>query len=523
MKTVVIILIVLTGLLMANKKDSVDYVFPDTIVVTGSRIPTKINEVTRSVSVINKEMIETLPVHDIDDILKTSAVEVNERGMGNVQADLSVRGSTFNQVSVLWDGININDPQTGHFFANIPAPFSAVERVEIISGGNSALYGAQAFGGIVSFIPAKFEKTGINAYYNRGSFNTAQTGVNLGYKSGKVSFGNYFEYQESDGIIDELEYKTVNNFMYASINFDKSFHKIGLGYQEKEFGALDFYAPTNSFEENKSVFLYMKNKYNLNQRFYIDLNLHYRFHKDEFILLQNNPLYYKNNHKTNKIGGDFNIYYKLNQQITVVSGLSYGRDHINSKGIWKEKEVWVLGKRNRINKSIYSEGRYRSGRLLLNAGYRLDYNSFYSYVNSPSFDAAYFLNSKFKVRASYSHSYRAPDFTELYYRDDYNVGNVNLKTEKSDNYEIGIDYFDKHTKINLTYFLMDQLNPIDWISKKSDGSSPFYAENFSNLKNSGIEFKLSQKLSRVSINALYQYLNFADIKQKGKYFTTFTK
>ena len=523
MGRVIILILLSISFVFGANTDSIKYVLPDTVVVTGSRIPVKITEVTRSVSVIDKEMIKTLPIQDIDDILKISAVEVNERGMGNVQADLSIRGSTFNQVSILWDGININDPQTGHFFANIPAPFSAVERVEVISGGNSALYGAQAFGGIINFIPTHFEKNELNGFINKGSFNTLQTGANFGFKSGNLSFGDYFEFQESDGIIDELEYKTINNFMYASINFDKSFHKIGFGYQKKEFGALDFYAPTDSFEENKSVFLYMKNKYNLNQKLYLDFNWHYRFHKDKFILLKNNPLYYTNNHKTNKIGGDFNIYYKLNHQITIVSGLSYGHDHIHSKGIRGGAEVWALGEHNRVNKAVYTEGRYRSNRFLLNAGYRLDYNSFYNYVNSPSIDAGYFLNSHVKVRASYSHSYRAPDYTELYYVGGGNFGNENLKSEKSDNYEIGIDYFDKNTKFNLTYFYMNQFNLIDWVAQQQDSVMTFKAQNFNHIYNSGIEYKFSQKFKKVYLNVLYQYLNISNKKQESKYLTAFTK
>ena len=92
------------------------------------------------------------PVHDLQDLLKfASAVDVRQRGNNGVQADISIRGSSFDQVLILLNGIQLNDPQTGHHNLNLPVSYD-IDRIEILEGPSARLYGPNAFAGAINII-----------------------------------------------------------------------------------------------------------------------------------------------------------------------------------------------------------------------------------------------------------------------------------------------------------------------------------------------------------------------------------
>ena len=96
----------------------------DEIEVIGQRSPALYSEVSRIVTVITKEEIKRAPVQSIQDLLEyITGVDIRQRGMFGVQADLNIRGSSFDQVLILLNGINISDPHTGHFNLNLPLKF----------------------------------------------------------------------------------------------------------------------------------------------------------------------------------------------------------------------------------------------------------------------------------------------------------------------------------------------------------------------------------------------------------------
>ena len=122
----------------------------DPIVVTGSRIPSLLSELGQSIEVISAEQIKEIPVSTLDEVLKYIAgIDVRQRGAGNVQSDVSIRGSTFEQTLVLIDGMAMNDPQTGHHNMNLPINLDDIERIEIVKGTASRIYGPNAMGGVI--------------------------------------------------------------------------------------------------------------------------------------------------------------------------------------------------------------------------------------------------------------------------------------------------------------------------------------------------------------------------------------
>ena len=124
----------------------------DTLKVeVGSRVSSMLPAATRAVEVIDRERIDMIPARNVAELLRW-ATSVDFMPRSPAQADLSIRGAGFEQVLVLVDGVRVSDRQTGHFDLNVTVPLDRVERVEILRGPASALYGADAVGGVVNIV-----------------------------------------------------------------------------------------------------------------------------------------------------------------------------------------------------------------------------------------------------------------------------------------------------------------------------------------------------------------------------------
>ncbi|MGQ9618227.1 MAG: TonB-dependent receptor [Candidatus Aminicenantia bacterium] len=153
------IIILLLNLPLQFKAEESVRAKEEKVIVVASRIPVKEMDIGRDVIIITKEEIEKLPVRTVQELLKYF-LDFQERGSFGVQADVSIRGSTFQQVLVLLDGVRINDLQTAHHNMDIPVPLESIERIEILNGNGSSLFGADAFGGVINIVtkdPIKVE------------------------------------------------------------------------------------------------------------------------------------------------------------------------------------------------------------------------------------------------------------------------------------------------------------------------------------------------------------------------------
>lgn len=123
------------------------------IVVTAARASTEFSQLLRSLEVIGTEQIENAPAHSVPGLLEDVLdLDVQTRGVYGIQADISIRGGTFEQTLILIDGIKVNDPQTGHHNMDLPLTLMDIERIEVLRGGGSSIYGTSAFGGVVNII-----------------------------------------------------------------------------------------------------------------------------------------------------------------------------------------------------------------------------------------------------------------------------------------------------------------------------------------------------------------------------------
>ena len=148
------------------------------IIVTPSRIPE--GKTLRSVSYIQKSDFDSAFGSSITDYVRSlPSADIRRRSVSGVQADLNVRGSTFEQTAVLINGVRVNDPQTGHHTMDIPFTSMDLERMALLKGGGSALYGPDAFGGVLNIITERPGERKVHAEFSAGRHDYMQGGVSV--------------------------------------------------------------------------------------------------------------------------------------------------------------------------------------------------------------------------------------------------------------------------------------------------------------------------------------------------------
>ena len=182
------------------------------------------------------------------------SIDLQARGPNNIQTDISIRGGTFGQTLVLWNGLRLNDVQTGHFNLDTPVPLESVERVEILKGAGSTLYGSDAVGGVVNFVSQPPEIDEVRLRLSAGNFGVNEQHldislVRLGW-SEEIAADRDF----SSGFRPDRDYR---NLSIASVT-----HHVGrlgatdimLAISDRPYGADQFYGDYPSWERTKSWF-----------------------------------------------------------------------------------------------------------------------------------------------------------------------------------------------------------------------------------------------------------------------------
>ena len=131
----------------------------DEIVVSSGRTPVSISNLSRSISVLTYKDIRNIPANNLNDLLKyVGGIDIRARGTEGVQADIALRGGSFEETLILIDGVKISDPQTGHNSMNLPFSLDNIERIEVLKGEGGRIFGANAFSGAVKHNHKKRQK-----------------------------------------------------------------------------------------------------------------------------------------------------------------------------------------------------------------------------------------------------------------------------------------------------------------------------------------------------------------------------
>ncbi len=495
-------------------KDDVE-VELETIVVTASRIPKTLSETSRSVSVISRDVIDTAPVRNAVGLLDyIPGVDLQSRGpRGSAQADVSIRGSTFEQTAVLIDGVRVNDPQTGHYKLDLPITPNDIERIEVLRGQGSALHGPDAFGGVINIITRRPREKKVAVEGLWGEYATGGGNVSVEYGSQDFGFRASVDRARSDGYRFDTDFDTTTVFIKSTLYRPWGDNSLTLGGIDKEYGAYDFYTPGMDFPSKE----WTRTRYVSyagvidNGGVTIEPKLFYRRHYNRYVLNKSNPSFYQNRHTTESYGGGVQVSFPLGDKRKLAVGGELSGEEIDST---------ALGDRDFTRSAVFAEIETPmiGDALVVNLGGRLDHYSTFGSQWSPAISGRVRLSDSSKLRFSVGRSFRVPTFTDLYYDSPANVGDPDLKPEEAWSYEIGIDYFPENNVVTggVTVFLRDQKDLIDWI-KKPPAAPRWTATNITSAQMSGIEVGTKIKgTDWLTISFDYTYLD-SDVEIEGNY------
>src|ERR1017187_9317098 len=178
--------------------------------------------------------------------------DLRQRAADGVQADLSIRGSSFGQTLVLLNGQRMNDAQSGHHDMDIPVPLEAVSRVEVLRGSGSTMYGSDAVAGAVNIITTPPEGTEIQLRTTFGNFGANQQNVSLAGSAGRVSEQLVAARDFSSGFMPDRDYRNLQLTSTTHFATGLGSGDVTLGYMDHPFGADQFYGNFNSWENTKT-------------------------------------------------------------------------------------------------------------------------------------------------------------------------------------------------------------------------------------------------------------------------------
>jgi vitamin B12 transporter len=441
----------------------------DNIVVTGSRSPLAKVNVGSSTTVITREQIQLRQARYVTDLLRAvPGFAVSHVGTTGSQTQVRVRGAEANHVLVLIDGVRANDPASGDEFRWELLSTSNVERIEIVRGPQSSLWGSDALAAVVHVITQSGrDNPGISAYAESGSFNTTNGGLNGGTGGDNWTLGFGLERLDTDGTNisrngsedDESDMTTASLSAQIRPSSDLTF-KFGLRAVDaySQFDPVDFFE--TGLPEDGDVATD-------SERYY--WNAGATLSTLEGRLLHHLYARYLDTDNMNLIDGTLNSSTSSDRKtFTYQSDIQIG-ENLLSMAIEHERTKFEqrgeigFGDPNQdqdmsVNSFIADYQGRSIDRLTWLLSARYDDNSDFDRAVSGRLSLAYKFSDMTLVRANIGTGRKAPTFIERFgFFPGQFIGNLDLKPEKSTSYDLGIDQllFDHAVELQLSVFYQD--------------------------------------------------------------------
>ncbi|HKZ66586.1 MAG TPA: TonB-dependent receptor plug domain-containing protein, partial [Chitinophagaceae bacterium] len=303
----------------------------DPVTITASLQPKPVSQTGRNIITFKGSAFNDLPVHSIDELLRyLPGVEVQMRGPMGSQSDIVIRGGTFQQVLILLDGVRINDPNTGHFSSYTPIVPAEIERIEVLKGASSAIYGSEAVGGVIHIITKSFnakrssEKLQVQAQAIAGEYDLVGANIGAFYQRNKtVVSGGWLSNNTKGQLQRGTRGYVYNNTASISIThfFDEHWQlSFRSSYDNRDFSAQNFYTTFLSDTANEEVNTFW-NQARLSYtrgRHKISFDAGYKKVKDEYLY---NKLSIPNQNKSSLFQATIMDEWKLQPTTTLISGV----------------------------------------------------------------------------------------------------------------------------------------------------------------------------------------------------------
>ncbi|MGG7666749.1 TonB-dependent receptor plug domain-containing protein [Dyadobacter sp. BHUBP1] len=460
----------------------------DPVTVTSSLVEKRASQTGRNIAVIKGEYFQQLPVHSIDDLLRyVPGVEIQARGPQGSQSDIVLRGGTFQQVLVILDGIRLNDPNTGHFNSYIPISPAEIERIEVLIGASSALYGSDAVGGVIHVISKTFaarliaarannseksnsvQKTQVNGGISAGEYGLFNANAGAFVQRNKLAISGGFLSNNASGVQQRgIKGYFHNNTASLSLSYAISPNwnlAIRSSYDHRDFAAQNFYTVLKSDTASEKVKMswnqvrlgYQKNK----TAFSVDGG--FKSVQDTYLF---NPHSVANSSKSKLWQGLATLQQGITSNTNLIAGVNFQQRNIKSN----DRGNHTLNQLAPFVSVVQNIGED----FTVTPSVRMDWRERIGTEVSPQINFS-FKKAGWQLRASAGKTIRDADFTERF--NNYakklvtggSVGNPDLKAERSFSYEAGADWFltsspAAQLKVSGTFFQRRQKDLIDYVT-----------------------------------------------------------
>ncbi len=518
------------------------------LIITPTKYGKYLKDVTVSAAVVDAEDFKKGDFHDVSEALgRVNSLRIERFGSAGQSATPVIRGMLGSRVLVLIDGVPQNAPSLGESDIS-KFPLSKVERIEVVRGPFSSLYGASAVGGVVNIITKDVpEKDSVKTSYSFGSWNTHNVQLENGSSLGKVGYNVIVDYLFTDGArmhSDHNAFDVTSKIKWHILDgIDYSFYTNYYLARTEHPGAM----PALSIQDRTAT---QKNTGNENVSSLHDYSSTSRVHLSSVLDIKNfkanhyfiywdddnhrETIFWRNNSDWVIDNDDYCTYvygmeYKYTQPIwdidTVTLGASFTRKvfKANAHNFNTITHVNTFTGRDDVRRewSLFGENEFKLYPFTVVCGLRYDDPSDYTSRWSPKISGSVDLGFDTKIRASYAKAYRPPTLNDInWLQDDVSEGNPGLIPEKTEAWEIGAEKVFKDILLVRGAFFRQRIH--DAIAWAPTGTRvqlfPGYSyarwtpSNLNKLTTQGIELETRFNiLKELAVSLDYTYLDQVEV------------
>ena len=479
----------------------------DEVGISGSQTaPTR--NVQSQTPLFDRKAQAAAPVQTLESALRLApSVDIRERGGKGMQADIFIRGGSFDQTMVLLNGIDFTDARTGHQSHALPVDLDCISAVDLLDG----VPGVGAYAGAVNIRTAPLRPTYLRFEGTGGQYGYAYANLSGAVTSGRFSLLAAGSYRRSDGYRHNTDFANYNAFVRATYEAPRAgFFDLQAGYQNRTFGSNGFYAAYNPDQwEATSTALASLRWLKQAGRFSFGASASYRKNFDRYDWTRGTPM---NHHNTDNAGAEFWADCTWKGGVTSLGG-DYTYNHIYSTN---------LGEPLPTPHGKYTHAKDRHvGNLWLRhvkQWERFDVSgsagvSFTPYGTSAlwSLSGGYRPVRGLRLEVGAAQSMRLPTFTDLYYTSPAQLNNLDLKPEHAITYRFAADYARSGWNASLFTYYRQGRDIIDWVWREELGK--WHSEQESKLDTYGLEvsggYTTTGFLHRISVS--YGYIHTSKV------------
>lgn len=477
------------------------------IIVTPSRFAQYYRNSSVNISVVDEKDIKSGGAEEITKVLdELPDLDIIDYGSYGATKSISMRGASAAQVVTLIDGRPLNTPRDGSTDFN-QIPLDNIERIEVMRGPASSIYGANAVGGVINIITKSGKEKMFTQFETKtGSFLTETIDFAHGWKTGALDYFISTDYIQSNGFRENADYEQQN-------------YNIKLGYDVGKDNRFTFASGYNASDAGVPG---KEGEDDLNDRQeewrnYLDLTWEVKGWEDSqmlFKLYQNHdrlefieslsPTLQKDTNCTKACGADLQLSRTWFDKFRTSLGASGQGNKLNSSTSGNHKYNF---------KAAYGEAELDLWEdLAIKGGLRIDDYSNFGNRTSPSASFSWWFFDKIKAHGLAAKSFRAPTFNDLYWpKEDWGIwggveGNPNLKPERATSGEIGLGAFlFNAAEADVTYFHTRCKDMIAW---SVDDTQWWRPSNVNTAITEGVEASLDYQATRaLKLNVNYTRLS----------------